>query len=288
MEIYENSEKEIFRSAIFNDTIISDDYKIGVSKTFANMIEIDIRDKKGFDSSVEFLKRKLQFQPKTTKEELKGSNEFLEFLKGQEIEGMLEYIIYIAISFYTFGNSRVLGLLKYIEQIKSIEINDDDDSVKIVLQNGKVIQFSRLSQYLNDYASIEPSIKKELESHKRMGKCHPGSIVVSDLLEDKNDLVSGVVHFFDDKFLHSCVETTIMGKTMVADYTWNALINKDGYEYLTKFEEKNRISSQHIKDDIKNRNFEKLDQLGIDTKAYAFFRDEILANIDRAFKGEDR
>ena len=131
--------------------------------------------------------------------------------------------------------------------IKSTQTRDDGSAI-ITLDSGKTIQFSLLSQFLDDFANLKPEDKKELESTKRIGKCHPGAALISQILlnelHQKCDVVSGRINFFDGKasIVHSWVEANLSPRrASIIDYTMNVIMNKDGYELLNHIEELNSI-----------------------------------------------
>ena len=168
-------------------------------------------------------------------------------------KGMLECVIFTAINQYTTGDKKIFNYLKRVPGVKSTEKKDDGSAI-ITLDSGKTIHFSLLSQFLDDFATIKPEDKKELESSKRIGKCHPGAALISQILlkelRKKSDVVSGRINFFDGKasIIHSWVETNLSPrKTSIIDYTMNVIMDKDGYEFLNHPEELNRVSSTTIK-----------------------------------------
>lgn len=208
-----------------------------------------------------------------------GARLFFNFLQNQDNppEGTLEAIIHYAISSYTVGNKDFFNYLKKLKKIKSAEARDDN-SAEIILNSGEVIQFSLLSQYLEDFCDINAEEKKELESSGRLGRCHFGSMLVSQKLGCKNDVVSGETYFFNNKarIPHSWVEVNLSTRrTSIIDYTMNAIMNKEGYEFLTKAKEVSRIRNTIIKEDLESGFIDKLLDICLADKEYVFFRDEL-------------
>ena len=222
-----------------------------------------------------------------------GAFALLKFLNKEKDapNGMLESVIFAAINQYTIGDKKIFNFLKNVPGIKSTQTRDDGSAI-ITLDSGKTIQFSLLSQFLDDFANLKPEDKKELESTKRIGKCHPGAALISQILlnelHQKCDVVSGRINFFDGKasIVHSWVEANLSPRrASIIDYTMNVIMNKDGYELLNHIEELNRLSSTTIKDDYKSGMHEKIFKLGFGDGEYLLFRDEIVKDIEKL---EDR
>ncbi len=205
--------------------------------------------------------------------------------------GMLEVVIFAAINQYTTGDKKIFNFLEKVPGVKSTEQKDDGSAI-ITLDSGKTIRFTPLSIFLENFATINPEDKKELESSKRIGKCHPGSSLISQIflkeLRKKSDVVSGRINFFDGKasIIHSWVEVNLSPRaTSIADYTMNVVMNKDGYEFLNHTKELNRISSATIKNDTISGLYKKVTKLGFGDGEYLLFRDEIVKDVKKL---EDR
>ena len=158
---------------------------------------------------------------------------------------------------------------------------------KFFFEDGKKIEFSLLSQYLDDFADVSSKAIKDLENYKRVGKCHIGSILTSAILKDKNYVVSGYTNNLG-RYLHSWIEADIGKKEVVMDYVMNAIMNKEGYYYLKNPIEINRIHQSTIIKDRKNMILAKIGEIGLGDKEYVFFRDEILKDMERELKDSGR
>ena len=202
---------------------------------------------------------------------------FMELISQAEELYLDEYDIYTIIQQLTISDAvgekreELLNRLRKNEKVKSVR--DDGAAVEIETTEGK-ISFAKLSEVL-------PGLKgdKELETWNRMGKCHHKSMELSESVGMPNDVVTGYVYLISDKtkFLHSWVECNKTRKVpLVADYTLNVLMNRDGYYYLRKAEPLTRVSDQDIK-----RDQERFSHLNLEPKAYLLFRDEIARDLDK-------
>jgi hypothetical protein len=218
-----------------------------------------------------------------------GAFALLKYMKNPDNapKGMLEVVIFDAITQYTTGDKTIFNYLKNVPGIKSSEEKDDGSAI-ITLDSGKTIHFSLLSQFLDDFATIEPEDKKELESSERVGKCHSGSPLISQILlkelHKNSDVVSGRINFLDGKasIVQSWVEANLSSRgPSIIDYTMNVIMDKDGYEFLNHPEELNRVSGTTIKDDSISGLYKKIIGLGFADKEYLLFRDEIVKYVKK-------
>ncbi|MBP3581732.1 MAG: hypothetical protein J6J33_03155 [Clostridia bacterium] len=158
--------------------------------------------------------------------------------------------------------------------IVSAEINDD--SVQFVKPNGTNITFVPLTQ-------IFPNLryKKELESDERSGRCHQGSLNLSQFEFDfEHSVVTGDTYNLSNKskYLHTWIETTLGGEEIVIDYTMNAAINKAAYYEFMHAKPINTISGENVKHDIPIVLTSKYGNT--DNRMYLLFRDEMMAEIE--------
>ena len=135
----------------------------------------------------------------------------------------------------------------------------------------------RLSQYKTKIKRIIPNIEDE----SRFGNCYIYAYYISVGLPLPNNLVTGYIYGYSDKskFLHSWIETNIKGEEFVIDATLNAVINKDGYYLMQHAKPINKISSQTLKEDLKN--YEIIDNKNIPIELYYVFRDEIIKDLEK-------
>jgi hypothetical protein len=278
---------------IFDSKDIDKDYKSGIATALDILASGSHKQLFDFMMAAQSSFTKPNSNNPVTQKMADGAFALLKFMDNPDNapKGMLECVIFTAINQYTTGDKKIFNYLKRVPGVKSTE-NKDDGSAIITLDSGKTIHFSLLSQFLGDFATIKPEDKKELESSKRIGKCHPGSSLISQIflkeLRKKSDVVSGRINFFDGKasIIHSWVETNLSPrKTSIIDYTMNVIMDKDGYEFLNHPEELNRVSSTTIKNDTISGLYKKIINLGFADVEYLFFRDELVKDVKKL---EDR
>lgn len=278
---------------IFDSKDIDKDYKSGIVTALDILASGERKKYFDFMTAAQTSFTNPNSENPVTQQMANGAFDLLKFLnkKKDAPKGMLECVIFTAINQYTIGDKKIFNYLKRVPGVKSTEKKDDGSAI-ITLDSGKTIHFSLLSQFLDDFATIKPEDKKELESSKRIGKCHPGAALISQILlkelHKKSDVVSGRINFFDGKasIIHSWVETNLSPrKTSIIDYTMNVIMDKDGYEFLNHPEELNRVSSTTIKNDTISGLYKKIINLGFADVEYLFFRDELVKDVKKL---EDR
>lgn len=278
---------------IFDSKDIDKDYKSGIVTALDILASGERKKYFDFMTAAQTSFTNPNSENPVTQQMANGAFDLLKFLnkKKDAPKGMLECVIFTAINQYTIGDKKIFNYLKRVPGVKSTEKKDDGSAI-ITLDSGKTIHFSLLSQFLDDFATIKPEDKKELESSKRIGKCHPGAALISQILlkelHKKSDVVSGRINFFDGKasIIHSWVETNLSPrKTSIIDYTMNVIMDKDGYEFLNHPEELNRVSSTTIKNDTISGLYKKIINLGFADVEYLLFRDELVKDVKKL---EDR
>ena len=161
-----------------------------------------------------------------------------------------------------------------LDNVSDINYNDHSLNIKTMQGNINVIKMNNVFKLLKTDSIIGTKY--------RSGLCHEKSIFLSLCLDIDNDLLTGYVYGLSDKdkYLHSVVEFTSKNKKYILDYTMNAIINKDGYDYLMDFEELSRITKSSLQNDFKIfKGFSKLYPIG--TKEYLVYRDEIMRDINK-------
>ena len=278
---------------IFDSKDIDKDYKSGIATALDILASGSSKQLFDFMMAAQSSFTEPNSNNPVTQKMADGAFALLKFMDNPDSapKGMLECVIFTAINQYTTGDKKLFNYLKRVPGVKSTEKKDDGSAI-ITLDSGKTIHFSLLSQFLDDFATIKPEDKKELESSKRVGKCHPGAALISQILlkelRKKSDVVSGRINFFDGKasIIHSWVETNLSPrKTSIIDYTMNVIMDKDGYEFLNHPEELNRVSSTTIKNDTISGLYKKIINLGFADVEYLFFRDELVKDVKKL---EDR
>ena len=130
-----------------------------------------------------------------------------------------------------------------------------DGSLILSYKNGKT-KINKISQEFN----LQESTKDQLEDYKkRAGRCHWGSIyLIGNLFKNKQKttadyrVVTGMIYSISKKcpFLHTWLEyDSPKGEALVADYTMNAIMNRDFYYWLKKAEPIHEISDKTILQD---------------------------------------
>lgn len=154
-----------------------------------------------------------------------------------------------------------INKITFNEDIKQFEYKDND----------RIITFDRLSDHFED-----ENIVNELMSNKRYEKCHSKSIEMSQGMQGSK-IVTGYITIGDSKILHSIIEYELEGETIILDWSRNLQISKKQYVELTNFVELSSFYGKEVIDD-----FELLaDNIVIDTKVYATFRNEIMKDIKK-------
>ena len=153
--------------------------------------------------------------------------------------------------------------------VKYIQEND------IGCDNNMNIVYEKLSDKV-----VNPSIKRELLSVKRYGKCHEMSLSLLNSLEGSS-ILTGYIAVEDEDILHSVVEYESDGKTKIVDYTKNIIMDKEDYIGLMNFRNIQRITrEQFLKDEII-----LMKMFGsLNIRTYLCFRDEIMNEIKKKNK----
>ena len=175
---------------------------------------------------------------------------------------------------------RLLEGLKKIEWIKNVRVENNFlhiDTDKGPINVGLI---SDVDEYKNDL---------RLLTSGRKGFCHGDSIKMCNRYVD-SCVVTGYVYGLSDiaKYLHSWVEFEKDGKFVVADYTMNAIMNKEGYYMLKHAEELSRVSHKQLRDDWKILG--QLDKRGITFKEneYLVFREEIIRDFKKNISEQEK
>lgn len=152
-----------------------------------------------------------------------------------------------------------INKIKYNKKIEQYEYKND----------GMIITFSKLSDmlkttYYND----------ELHSEERYHKCHEKAIELSPYLLNSK-VWTGYLCLGDCKILHSVIEFG----SFIIDFNINAVMKKEDYLKLTKFEIKKVLESEKIIEDKESRIFDILWDKEIPLKIYLLFRDELIEDL---------
>lgn len=174
---------------------------------------------------------------------------------------------------------RLLEGLKDIEWIKDVKVENGFLHIGTEKGSINVGLISDMDDYKNEL---------RLLTSGRKGFCHTDSMKMCRQYEDAC-VVTGYIYGLSDKakYLHSWVEFEKDGKCVVADYTMNAIMNKEGYYLIKHAEELSRVSQKQLIDDWKILG--KLAKQGITytENQYLVFRDEIMKDLEKNFANKE-
>ena len=131
--------------------------------------------------------------------------------------------------------------------------------------------FDILSNYIND-----PELRKELLSNERYGKCNNRSIILANTIKGSK-LATGYITIGANKVLHTVVLATrnLDNVLLVYDWTENLIMPFEQYKDMVGFNVITIIDASKVEPD-----FEKLEGIGIDTKSYLVFRNELMHDLE--------
>lgn len=224
-----------------------------------------------------------------------GVEDAINYLSNKSSQDfyITEYITEGAISFFTLRDreTAIKYCGKHKEDLENVEL--EENGASITMKDGHTIKFMLLSNFLGNFDKIDDQTKNELESKKRRGKCHSGSINIAQTFLFPCSIVTGYIYGVSnkDKILHSWIEFELENTEMAIDYTLNAIMDKSAYMHLHKAEEITRISSETLKKDIQAGILEKLGIFKVEKskdeprviiatqKYYLLFRNQILTDL---------
>ena len=149
--------------------------------------------------------------------------------------------------------------------LKRIKYNSGNKRYEYSLDNGSKIKFLKLSEY------AKCDNLAELDTKKRYGHCHSRSLGVAYGCKNSK-LLSGIANLSYD-FCHSVVE---LENGDIIDWTRNLIMKKEDYIKLTNFRTIQSIDSNDLNELIENEALR-----GMDLRAYLYFRDEIVADLEK-------
>lgn len=196
--------------------------------------------------------------------------------------------IHTAIEDYTSNGDpeerdRHLSGLKELDWVDDVKV--EENGLLIKTKRGP-IAVNRMSDVVNGFTGD----LRLLSRSARKGQCHHDSIIMARMFEQEIFVVTGYVYGLTDKakFLHSWVELEEEGKQLVADYTMNAIMNKDAYYMIQHAQELTRVSNKQIKEDWKILG--QLAKKGITfmNNEYLVFRDEYMQDLKRNISEHDQ
>lgn len=153
-----------------------------------------------------------------------------------------------------------LNKIKYNEKIEQYEYKN----------NGITINFSKLSDVMKTKYYDE-----ELHSEQRYHKCHEKAIELSPYMPNSK-ILTGYVRFGGSKILHSVIE---LG-SFIIDFNINAVMNREDYLKLTKFEVKSVLECEKVISDKESMIFDIIWDNDIPLKIYLLYRDELIKDLE--------
>ncbi len=149
----------------------------------------------------------------------------------------------------------------HVHKIKVTKIEWKDRNEVEIEFLGKKICVKRMTDCVSQLAEEHP----EILTTERYRQCHWRSIELSQTIRPDEDekiyVVTGSITGFakDAKILHSWIEIERNGKkTMVCDFTANAIMDQEDYYKIYSVKPLEKISSEQIIEDMKL--FDKLDK----------------------------
>ena len=115
---------------------------------------------------------------------------------------------------------------------------------EIYLKNGDIVTFDMISNYISDEELI-----KELNSKKRLSKCHVKSLELASWISNSY-ILTGYYTTTINKVLHSVVEIIEAGKSYILDWTQNIKMPKEDYIKIYKFQVLEKINSTDLEKDF--------------------------------------
>ena len=161
-------------------------------------------------------------------------------------------------------------LKQYGFDVSKVKYNEDKDRY-IYQDEDYSIPFNMISRLIDS-----DQLKKELLSEKRYGHCHVKSLCMGHNVPD-SEVVTGYFTIYTNRVLHSILEAKDKdGNLIVLDWTRNITMPKEDYYRLTGFREVNRFAGSKFEED-----FPCLQALGVGTKTYSCFRDELMKDFEK-------
>lgn len=163
------------------------------------------------------------------------------------------------------------------------EIRENSGLISIKTTFGE-IKFSEIGTFFPDL-QVEETLK---DKNKRKGDCHFQSILYSKALKERlrieNDVVTANIYPLADEnnYLHSWNEFEKNKEKFVFDYTWNVVMNQEGYYALNHISKIiSRISCVEIAKDMTGNIAKQMEALGITLKAYVTCRNEVMRDLEK-------
>lgn len=222
----------------------------------------------GDNASEEWLDAVFDAKRKNNKRKVKKlfKNVNQVYLDNYQIRGFIENFT------SDISSEELVSEINNLKDLNSISFFDIEDNVIEMIFEDQEINVAKLTDVFPGFRN-DPNIKND----GRTGKCHESAVGMAAALDEECDVVTGYIYGLADvdRYLHSIVEINEFGEDYIIDYTLNAVFNKEGYNYLTKFEEIERIHNDELKSDLAI--LTKLEKIPI--KAYLTFRHEIMKDI---------
>ena len=158
------------------------------------------------------------------------------------------------------------------------------DGLRVITHNDELCDIMPLHHLVDDN-----DLCIKLKTEERHNDCHQGSWNLMSAMSkvEGKKLVSGFIYgaHEDCVYPHTWIEFENNGENFVADYTLNAVMNKDFY-YSLKSIDRDNISE--ISEDDFNNEKETVENLvktqNFDKRVYLFFRDDLVENYSDKFQ----
>lgn len=193
-------------------------------------------------------------------------------IKSLSEEPDLKYLAYFTIDRFTIIKPEDIekeNYKDYIYDIKNITYNNKTGMFQY-RNNGFVIDFSRLTDVLKS-----KYYEKELYSEDRYHKCHEKAIEIAPYIQNSK-ILTGYLCLGKNRLLHSVIEYG----NFIIDFNINAVINKEQYLKLTKFEIVNELDIEKVISDKESRIFDVIWDNDIPLKIYLLYRDELIKDLE--------
>ena len=137
--------------------------------------------------------------------------------------------------------------------------------------------------YLFSDFVVDPSLKEMLLTLNRTKKCH--EFVIQYVLQGEiYTAVTGYIHFFGKKILHSVLKTyfPLLGREVYLDFTSNIIMNVSSYQKLFGFEVLNELTKKDI---LEFEYFTQFFFTSYQEKMMLCFAKEMTRELKRVHKG---
>ena len=194
--------------------------------------------------------------------------------EGNSVENLIAFLTIDCFTRY----DKVTLLVKirnYLNKLRRLDVSKvhyDEETDRYKYIDGElVIPFNMITRL----CKTDDKVIKELLSKDRAGYCHSSIMSIAPNVPNSR-VVTGYVVYGNNKYLHTVLEYNVGDKEVILDWTRNIVMEKKDYCKLTKFQDVTRFDGELVGNDI-----DVLKGLGIDSKTYCTFRNEIMNDINK-------